>query len=309
MEEQEHQLTQDQAKPEGLLHHYTDEKGLLGILESGNIWATHYLFLNDQSELQEAPALLFTAIDQMILNDPVLSSTYWNGIRGALKHTGKRIASYLVSFTEDSGEKGDRLSQWRGYSSNRPGFSLGFNRDRLKSKAEEVMSSEKLPTNLWKCLYDDEPKRALIRNSAETHAKAVKEWVEQEKDNPRIADKEYRREELRKHLEPLQEKLLELSAKFKHSGFREENEWRLVFYVFDRPANPDLIHYREGFFRRTPYIRIPLGPKDPDSPLERIVVGPAQDKEQSVARLRIDLAKLGIQGVEVVPSKIPYRNW
>ncbi len=132
------------------------------------------------------------------------------------------------------------------------------------------MNSEILPTHLWKCLYDEEPKRALASDSAKTHAKGVEEWVAQEKDNPRISDKEYRREELKKHFLPLQEKFLELSAKFKHPGFREEKEWRLVFYVFDEPANPDLIHYREGLFGRTPYIQIPLGLKDPDSPLKRI---------------------------------------
>ncbi len=92
--------------PEDLLYQYTGKQGLLGILESGTIWATHYLFLNDQSELQEAPALLFDAFDLLRLNHPALPSAYWNGIRGALNHTGMRIASYLASFTEDSEEKG-----------------------------------------------------------------------------------------------------------------------------------------------------------------------------------------------------------
>jgi hypothetical protein len=41
MEEQEPQPTQDQSAA-GLLYHYTDQKGLLGILssEDRNIWAT-----------------------------------------------------------------------------------------------------------------------------------------------------------------------------------------------------------------------------------------------------------------------------
>jgi len=43
--------------------------------------------------------------------------------------------------------------------------------------------------------------------------------------------------------------------------------------------------------------------------LKRIIVGPSQDKDQIVVSLRLDLAKMGIQGVKVVPSKIPYRNW
>ena len=32
--------------------HYTDSSGLLGILNSGVLWATHYRFLNDSSELK-----------------------------------------------------------------------------------------------------------------------------------------------------------------------------------------------------------------------------------------------------------------
>jgi hypothetical protein len=42
---------------------------------------------------------------------------------------------------------------------------------------------------------------------------------------------------------------------------------------------------------------------------ERIVVGPSPNKEQAVRWLKIAIAKMGIQGVEVVPSEIPYRNW
>jgi hypothetical protein len=52
MEEQESQQTGEPTKPEGLLYHYTDQKGLLGILESKQLWATHYRYLNDTSEGQ-----------------------------------------------------------------------------------------------------------------------------------------------------------------------------------------------------------------------------------------------------------------
>ncbi|MGA3345583.1 MAG: HepT-like ribonuclease domain-containing protein, partial [Terracidiphilus sp.] len=49
VEEQEQRQTISQAQPE-LLYHYTTQEGLLGILKSRSIWASHIRFLNDTSE-------------------------------------------------------------------------------------------------------------------------------------------------------------------------------------------------------------------------------------------------------------------
>jgi hypothetical protein len=107
------------------------------------------------------------------------------------------------------------------------------------------------------------------------------------------------------------EQTLQWSARFKNKAFCEEREWRFVLQMStaERESNGDRIEFHDGRFGRTPHIAIPLDLKGQDSPLKRIVVGPAPDKEQVAARLRIELVQMGIQGVEVVPSKIPYRNW
>jgi hypothetical protein len=60
MEERERQQAVNPPKPAGLLYHYTDLRGLLGILESGSIWATHIRFLNDLSESREDRGRPFT---------------------------------------------------------------------------------------------------------------------------------------------------------------------------------------------------------------------------------------------------------
>jgi hypothetical protein len=107
------------------------------------------------------------------------------------------------------------------------------------------------------------------------------------------------------------EKVLEWSARFKNKAFYEEREWRFVLQMSkaERESNGGRIEFHDGRFGRTPHIAIPLDLKGQYPPLERIVVGPAPDKEQVVSRLRIDLMQMGIHGVEVVPSQIPYRNW
>jgi len=35
------------SRPTGLLYHYTDAKGLVGMLEAQQIWASHIMHLND----------------------------------------------------------------------------------------------------------------------------------------------------------------------------------------------------------------------------------------------------------------------
>ena len=131
MEEQEHKPAEDQANPDGLLYHYTDEKGLLGILQSDCLWATHYRFLNDATERQGALDF-FVAIDQMYSKEQDTSPSYWGALRASLEKLAQLADPYLVSFSEEgevSEFPGDRLSQWRGYALNRQGFSLGLSQN------------------------------------------------------------------------------------------------------------------------------------------------------------------------------------
>ena len=40
-------------QPNRMLYHYTDAAGVQGIIREGNVWATHYRFMNDRTELTE----------------------------------------------------------------------------------------------------------------------------------------------------------------------------------------------------------------------------------------------------------------
>jgi len=43
-------------RPDGLLYHYTSSEGLMGILRSNSIFATHIRYLNDTQELYDSLA-------------------------------------------------------------------------------------------------------------------------------------------------------------------------------------------------------------------------------------------------------------
>ncbi|HTX75388.1 MAG TPA: hypothetical protein VMD29_04205, partial [Terracidiphilus sp.] len=70
------EVTADPAEPE-LLYHYTDQKGLLGILGGREkcIWATHLQYLNDTTEGQIFSELLLDELNRRAATEPEKASS------------------------------------------------------------------------------------------------------------------------------------------------------------------------------------------------------------------------------------------
>jgi len=309
----------DLAKPEGLLYHYTDEKGLYGILDSGEIWATHYRFLNDLAEQKEGSALLYSFLDETSLE---FTRLFRSEIKIMYDIQLTQMQLFIASFSEDSADTdgGDRLSQWRGYSSGRAGYSLGFDGSLLRTKAESLMEKTVPRVFLCRCIYSTEIKdeikrkiKSIFEEKVESKlelfsqkwAKIYRENVEMYQMKRNIRIREFREIAF----DPLRDEFREWCAMLKHEGFMEEREWRLACYVHEEVTDLKFVQFRDRQYGHTPNIQVPLGLSDSDSPLKRIVVGPSQNQDQAVISLKIDLAKREISGVEVTLSQIPYRNW
>lgn len=99
--------------------------------------------------------------------------------------------------------------------------------------------------------------------------------------------------------------MLLLCGILKHSGFQEENEYRLIKLMLPSKMNPEELHFRSTCI---PYIKIPLNLTDRDSPLRAVYVGPSPNKDQAVYGLKLRLKKMGLSA-DVLLSRIPYRNW
>jgi len=245
--------------------------------------------------------------------DSQMSPGYWEAVRESLRILRQLIDAYLVSFSEDdpaSDSSGDRLSQWRGYSLSRQGFSLGFDAESLRASADRLTQELKLATLLLPCVYDNELKESAAKEIIRRHSDALAQIA-----NERIKMKTLESERMidspnwKREFKELQSSSLAYSSSFKHFGFQEENEWRLVAYFVSGVSSIESVQFRDGAFGRTPYIRLPLGLKGQQSPLRRIFVGPSPNKEQIAVSLSLELTKIGVTGIEVVPTKIPYRNW
>lgn len=100
----------------------------------------------------------------------------------------------------------------------------------------------------------------------------------------------------------------------KNESFWEEREWRLTISPL---ADDKRIFYKPGRFGITPRFPIEILAPNVALPIERIVVSPCPHPDEAVSAVKMLLRHRGIQlrshgspnGVEVVPSKIPYRNW
>lgn len=274
---------------EELLYHYTDQAGLDGILASDCMRATHYKFLNDFSECLEALEL-FAAQERQSMNCSTTSKG--SSIRQYLSQntinelqTLVRSAEiYSASFAVDSNPlSGDRLSQWRGYAKGTQGFSLGFKKNAIEQCLTEFAKLHNVNRFSDKCLYGETDESREKRKVIISVVRGFDSQAEQEN-------------------------FLRFIAIFKNVGFYEESEWKIL--IQGSPESMlSLVQFRDGQFGRTPFIEIPLGLRQKNSPLQRIVVGPSQNKEQVAACLRIDLRKLGMQHVDVDTSQIPYRSW
>ncbi|MBS0587862.1 MAG: DUF2971 domain-containing protein [Proteobacteria bacterium] len=164
-------MTKSLAEVHPELFHYTNAKGLIGIIESQSIWATHYAYLNDSEEIRyflkcRFPDLLRTVgneyLDKLITQDQS-KQLLINRQGGREKVVDSFIQEtrnvnekilledalaepYIASFCTTSGlEKGVRklvaqhglLSQWRGYG-NDGGYAIVFNTEQFWELLKDV---------------------------------------------------------------------------------------------------------------------------------------------------------------------------
>ncbi|MCX7110673.1 MAG: hypothetical protein NTX45_11215 [Proteobacteria bacterium] len=124
------------------LYHYTTLQGLFGIIETKCLWATHYKFLNDYSEIKRFRKNLIEflypivldhykkAIPQFPQSEVIISAN--GGLDAVVKHDTEALVDlsydslgdeiYITSFcgehADDYINKNGLLSQWRAYGYN-----------------------------------------------------------------------------------------------------------------------------------------------------------------------------------------------
>jgi hypothetical protein len=127
-------------EPGALLWHYTDFKGLEGIL-AGTIWASSIPYLNDTEEFRHGAEIALEVLQNELsvaLRD--CDAAYASAIHGEVLSFFRKRYQPRDVFIAALSKREDDLSQWRAYGGNRgPTFSVGFDPRALEEKADESL--------------------------------------------------------------------------------------------------------------------------------------------------------------------------
>jgi hypothetical protein len=266
------------------LFHYTTASGLMGIVQSKHLWATHIRFLNDSREFRHAIELAQESIRELADAERDIGR-HQGLIRLEQGIAGAGINICVASLTE----RGDDLGQWRGYG--KGGYALGLSFEHLAARAAEEQ---------WlfgPCLYQrDEQKQIMKCLLLEVLDLHLAEPEDSEIEELRGLHPGY----------PVALYLNRYAPFFKDVAFADEREWRLV----SRPLSYVGMQMRPGMSTLIPYATFSLVTNAADSlPLKSVRVGPTPDA--GLSRQGVEALLIGnrIRECVVESSTIPYRDW
>ena len=317
------------------LVHYTSANGLMGILTSQCLWATHADYLNDADEIKTFfDRRLRNLIDnevrsaiaelakiphnQQLVNDlggieKTVADTA-DGLTKSIRHSTLNFNQpYILSFC---GAKDERiranglLSQWRGYGKD-GGYAIVFDTQALQLLLESEANNFHYQHIEWGDVHyydemsDDSPLAEEIQEAEATLRASIVAFMK----NKRPED-----------LEPTYGAVTTLSCLYKHWGFHEEREVRVIAIPpeatvieaaraakIHKQARPLKTLIRDGC--PVPYLTLFASEASNANrqlvPIKRIIVGPHKEKEQRKQAVELLLSSNGLRAT-VSTSEIPY---
>lgn len=295
-------------QPSRILWHYTTADGLKGILEScrqdvwevrkapdGNIGfnvipgscnlrATNVFYMNDSREVAYAQDLMIEEISRVRGKYPGPADEFLEHAAIGVGITGMVFQPHVACFCDE--QAGDLLSQWRGYTNMGGGYALGFRSDSLASHSPSIQ--------LRKVIYDVTLQRKLVEDTINEFCTLLCTLA------PSVGSSATKLQSMIDDFGYMVGQVLrEFVYCFKHPGFTEEQEWRLVQRVVPyKTADKSLVTIEGASFRVSsgllvPYIELNIGEQDGNDglwrlPLEQINIGPT---------LRQDLAESSLQQI------------
>ena len=318
------------------LFHYTDAAGLTGIVVNQSIWATHYAYLNDNSEIVAFKARLVAHLKPKLssLTDQLIRSS--PGARAFIEENGGRIKMenettpelvsgifaallgnqqvpafaepYIASFSRPISKQVTQhglLSQWRAYGQD-GGYAIVFDTsalDKLLTEEDAKWGHELFGGNV---VYSDAPDTELDEEFGIYLSTICNGVLSILQGTGTEAD-----------LIGVYPALLMCACRYKHWGFHEEKEVRVISAM---PLSSDVVEqieargtaakprkHRSRKGTLVPYIELFEGITSPERklPIKRIIVGPHADGVNRRRSVETLLAQYGVEATVTV-SDIPY---
>lgn len=315
------------------LYHYTTAAGLSGILESKSLWATHASFVNDEEEIlgfydRVLPEILRPVLlkhVEVIKDQPEFFKlqgntpfdVYFEEQFAKWIRTIKEVVSgfhdhYVTSFSTVSDDPFVRdnglLSQWRAYGTD-GGYALVFDTAALDMIISEEVASYQEENYLWADV------QYVLNPNCRTDDHDTNKWIEALE----VAADKFFRSNSDSDADELSRLLTLLSSIFKHRGFAEEREVRLVLNLLGSglESHPELQSARQHPVKTTvrggatvPFVELCVREENgirQHLPIKRIIIGPHRDKNDRKRAVQMLLKQHGLTA-HVSVSDIPYRG-
>ncbi len=274
--------------PQEMLFHYTTQNGLLGIIKSKSLRLSDNQYLNDMTEYNHTIDLLKDEFEKRgYAKFRKYLDTIGSGFDTLLANIKERYPIYVCSFSE----RGDLLSQWRGYCPNGGGYSIGFDKAHIVKLRKKYKKF-----NFVRCVYKKKIQQDIIRNFLKDSVSTFQKF--------NISNCNDENSKL-KFINYFFTMLLTIIPMLKHHTFREEREWRIVNFIKIKTSQ---IKFREGKFAIVPYVEFKLANKREKLNISKIIVGHSPHMELSLKSVKLILSAQNVNCVTVKPSRIPYRG-
>jgi len=287
------------------LFHYTDAVGLLGIIDSQKLWATHVFYLNDVTEISHTHGLVEELLDELIKqvelyakgksNNEFAQWTY-SGFLQRLSYNTMRVKPnpdvYVVCFCGDD----DLLSQWRGYGNRGSGYAIGFDTERLVHPS--------CAFKLRKVLYHVEEQKQILNKILNAVRNSLFSRLTE------VVNFESAKSLAEEHAVIFEDEVARYATFFKHKKFHEEKEWRLIYSPTENVYS-NQIKFRSGRFGIVPYTEIGLPDGENNDhggllPIVSVRIGPTAQPVLERKALEM-LAGGKYPYLEILESDVPLR--
>ncbi|AWN73451.1 DUF2971 domain-containing protein [Legionella anisa] len=275
-------------QPQTTLYHYTSLGPFTKIIETKSLWATDINYFSDTSELIYFRDLCLARVREIKSSNP--SDLIIEQLEDWItQHFNRGHGIYIVCFSA----KGNLLSQWRAYSKESKGISIGFSASRI---IKQVTEKQFL---IGKCIYNRDDQKEII--------KKVIDSLVSNAEIKGIDTKKHPTQSYHSAFEELLDVMLQIAALIKHPAFSEEDEWRVVSKVYNTYLIEEL-KYREGSSFLIPYLEFQLpSSRDRAIEIEMVILGPSKNENRSMRSVSNFLAlKKSNPRNGILNGRIPY---
>lgn len=278
------------------IYHYTNDIGLMGILETGKLWLTNMFNLNDPSELSHSLSHAIDTLNSKAVNGSPESKSFSRAFEAYLRQGEyQKVAHYFIcSFSA----VGNDLGQWRAYADNGRGYALGFDAGELVT-AFKNPSGTPIPNNATLPMtYNDSKSIEIHKQIVDKMFRLIS--LPHDRGLESAVVRAYER-----HLYAL---LAMDSSRvgivFKHEAYENEKEFRFLEIhspdvlssdVKFRSRNYSIVKYREFDWRSAA-----------PGALKQVVIGPANHDDRAFLFVTDCLQAFHATPVQLCRSGIPY---